>query len=222
MVPQMAPNYFRSFSRRLQHWIRGRTPRPPSATCPSGTLHHQHILGGDLILSSWPWLDIQHQALPEQVTFVHERVYWFSLLEYGHSKPTHPQLTPHKHSEIKYESKKQLRHEDGNITNLDATGVKSIQSIIRALLYYARDVDNKILVALSAIGDQQVAFPESTTDSTKQLLDYVSTYPNGGIVYRASEMVLDTHSDTGFHNESKGRSCAGSHIFLYKNDPEPR
>ena len=77
MVPQMAPNYFRSFSRRLQHWIRGRTPRPPSATCPSGTLHHQHILGGDLILSSWPWLDIQHQALPEQVTFVHERVYWF-------------------------------------------------------------------------------------------------------------------------------------------------
>ena len=31
-------------------------------------------------------------------------------------------------------------------------------------------------------------------------------------------MVLCTHPDAGFHNESKGRSRAGAHIFLSEND----
>ena len=35
-------------------------------------------------------------------------------------------------------------------------------------------------------------------------------------------MVLAAHSDAGFHNESKGRSHPGSHIFLSDNEPDPR
>ena len=35
-------------------------------------------------------------------------------------------------------------------------------------------------------------------------------------------MVLCAHSDTGFHNESKGRSISGAHIFLSENDAIPR
>ena len=35
-------------------------------------------------------------------------------------------------------------------------------------------------------------------------------------------MVLCAHSDKGFHNESKGRSRAGAHIFLSENDAMPR
>ena len=35
-------------------------------------------------------------------------------------------------------------------------------------------------------------------------------------------MVLCAHSDAGFHNESKGRSRAGAHIFLSKNYAMPR
>ena len=35
-------------------------------------------------------------------------------------------------------------------------------------------------------------------------------------------MILTAHSDTGFHNESKGRSRSGAHIFLYEDDPIPR
>ena len=54
------------------------------------------------------------------------------------------------------------------------------------------------------------------------LLDYLATYPNDGTLYRASDMVLAAHSNTGFHNESNGRSRAGAHIFLSENDPFPR
>ena len=37
---------------------------------------------------------------------------------------------------------------------LDPGGIKRIQAIIGALLYYARAVDNKLLVALSTLGTQ--------------------------------------------------------------------
>ena len=34
-------------------------------------------------------------------------------------------------------------------------------------------------------------------------------------------MILAAHSDAGFHNESKGRSWSGAHIFLSEDDPIP-
>ena len=52
-------------------------------------------------------------------------------------------------------------------------GEKRIQEIIGALLYYARAFHNKLLLALSAIGDQQAAATEDTSDTIKQILDYV-------------------------------------------------
>ena len=54
------------------------------------------------------------------------------------------------------------------------------------------------------------------------MLDYLATYPDDGIVYRASDMILAAQSDAGLHNESKGRSQAGSHIFISEDDPIPR
>ena len=55
-----------------------------------------------------------------------------------------------------------------------------------------------------------------------QLLDYCTTYPDNGILYRSSNMVLAAHSDAGFVNETKSRSRAGAHIFLSENDSIPR
>ena len=53
------------------------------------------------------------------------------------------------------------------------------------------------------------------------LLDYVATYPNNGIVYRASNIILCAHADAGFLNESRSHSRAGAHIFLSENGPFP-
>ena len=122
------------------------------------------------------------------------------LLKYLHAKPTHPQLTPHKHRKIKYGSKQQLSPADDTSPDINAAGVKWIQAIIGALLYYTRTINNKLLVALSAIGAQQASATEATDDSIKQLLYYVATYSNDVIVYRASDMVLSAHSEAGFQN----------------------
>ena len=64
-----------------------------------------------------------------------------------------------------------------------------------------REVNNKLLVALSAIGSQKAAATEATSEAIEQLLYYVATYPNDGILFRKSDMILAAHADAGFLNE---------------------
>ena len=85
-----------------------------------------------------------------------------------------------------------------------------------------RAVNNKLLVVLSSIGAQQAAATEDTAAAIEQLLDYVATYPNDGILFRKSDMILAAHLDAGFLNESRYRSRAGAHIFLSENEPKPK
>ena len=83
-------------------------------------------------------------------------------------------------------------------------------------------MDNKLLIGLSAIGSQQAAATQFTNDAINKIMYYCATYPAFGILYCSSDMVLCAHSDTGLHNESKGRSRAGAHIFVSENDAIPR
>ena len=82
-------------------------------------------------------------------------------------------------------------------------------------------MNNKLLVALSAIGSQQASATEATNEAIHQLLDYCATYPDDGILYRSSDIVLAGHADAGFANETKSRSQAGVHVFLSENNPTP-
>ena len=50
----------------------------------------------------------------------------------------------------------------------------------------------------------------------------VATYPDDGLLFRASEMVLCAHADTGFNNKTRSRSRGGAHIFLSEDDARPR
>ena len=50
----------------------------------------------------------------------------------------------------------------------------------------------------------------------------MATYPNDGILFRKSDMILAAHADAGFLNESRARSRAGAHIFLSENEPKPK
>jgi hypothetical protein len=99
---------------------------------------------------------------------------------------------------------------------------KRVQKIVGSLLYYARAVDNKLLVALNAISARQAKATAHIEELLIVLLGYVAWHPNGGIVYRASDMVLCAHADAGYLNETNSRSQAGAHIFLAKNDPIPK
>ena len=105
---------------------------------------------------------------------------------------------------------------------LNEKGIKRIQGIVGDLLYVGRAVNNKIIVVLSAIGAQQAAGTKDTSAEIEQLLDYVATYPNNGILFRKIDMILAAHAYEGFLNKSRARSRAGAHIFLSENEPKPK
>ena len=112
------------------------------------------------------------------------------LLKYGHPSPKKPQLSPHKQREVIYGAKEKLDPEDDTTPPLDSQGIKRVQGIVGALLYYARAVDNKLLVSLSDIGSQQAAATQCTNEAINQIMDYCSTYLADGILYCSIDMVL--------------------------------
>jgi hypothetical protein len=134
-----------------------------------------------------------------------------------------PRLSPHTCLPITYGTKTQLTPETDTLELLSEDCKRCIQEIVQFLLYYACAVDNKLLVALSAIAARQATAAIATEQAIHFLLDYVATYhPNDGIVFCASDMILCAHSDAGFLNETNARSRAGAHVFLSENDPFPR
>ena len=97
------------------------------------------------------------------------------LIKYNHTRPTKPQLSPHRRREIVFGAKEQLTPADDTSPALDAAVIKRVQAIVIALLYYTRAVDNKLLVALSTMGVQQAAATEKKNEAINQLLDYCAT-----------------------------------------------
>ena len=74
-----------------------------------------------------------------------------------------------------YGSKVQYAAEDDYSPTLDADGILRVKSIVGALLFYGRAVNNELLVSLSELGQKKAAATQATNDAIMQLLDYVIT-----------------------------------------------
>ena len=96
--------------------------------------------------------------------------------------------------------------------------VRRIQGIVGSLLYISRAVNNKPLIGLSTIGAKHANTTEATSAAIDQILDSVATYPNDGIIYCTSDMVLCGHSDAAYLNDTKAYIRAGAYIFLLEDD----
>ena len=142
-------------------------------------------------------------------------------LKLNHPDPKKRQLFPYSHTTIIYGAKIQYATKPPFGPALDDKGIYCIQSIVCALFYYALVVDNKILVCLNKLGQHQASAPKDTDAALLQILYYVATYPNNGILFRASDMVFAGHSDVAYLNVSKAQSHSGAHIMLYDYTPVP-
>jgi hypothetical protein len=119
-------------------------------------------------------------------------------------------------------AKKPVHTRQDTLAPLSPEHIKRVQKIIGSLLYYAQASNNKLLVALNAISAQQAKATVHREQTLKHSFNYVPTYPNDGIVYRASDTVLCAHADAGYLNKTWSRSRAGAHIFLLEDNPSPR
>jgi hypothetical protein len=125
-------------------------------------------------------------------------------VQFGHQDPKKPEHLPHKHQPIQYGAKEQYSNDEVDTSpKLDVKGVKRVQGITGAILYYAHAVDNKLLLTLNSIGIQQAATMENPLKEVNKLLNYVATYPSDGTKYRASSMILAAHSDASFLIETR-------------------
>ena len=69
-------------------------------------------------------------------------------------------------------------------------------------------------MALSEISSQQSAPTENTMKRVNQFLDYMWIHPDAIIRYRASDMILDVHSDASYLSASKACSRASGYFYL--------
>ena len=132
----------------------------------------------------------------------------------NHAIPTTPQYSPNPAPNIVYGSKIQLAKEVDSSSKLDANGIKQIQSIVGAALYLGRLIDMTILVTCNDIAIQQTQSTTNTLNLASWLLDYLATYPNPSITFKASDMCLWISSDSSFLSVSKARSRVGGYHFL--------
>ena len=136
------------------------------------------------------------------------------MTKYGHVAPLKPQHCPYSLNPIKYGIDNQAPSPLDDSPLLDAAGKKRVQQIVGSFLYYARAVDPTVLMALSEISSQQSAPTENTMKRVNQFLDYMWTHPDAKIRYRASDMILNVHSDASYLSAPKARSRAGGYFFL--------
>jgi len=136
------------------------------------------------------------------------------LIEYEHIKPKRPQNCPYSPNPIQYGKATQDPLPEDTSNLLDKDGKKFVQQVIGSFLFYARAIDMTILLALNAIAGAQAAPTQNTLKRVHQLLDYMATNPDAIVRYRASDMVLNVHSDASYLSAPKARSRAGGYFFL--------
>jgi hypothetical protein len=83
------------------------------------------------------------------------------------------------------------------------------------LLYYGQAVGTTILTAISSIATKQTSPMVKTMKKVKQLLDYCASHEEAIITFKASDMILQVHSDAGYANE-KNHKAAPAAIFSYR------
>jgi hypothetical protein len=142
-----------------------------------------------------------------------------ALHRFQHPKPTRAQHSPHKWIVPVYGATTQLALEEDTTTPIDDKTRKYLQQVIGTLLYYARAVDNTMLVAISTLSSVQATGTEATMDAVVHLLNYCATHPDAIVRYTASDMVLHIHSDASYLSVHGARSRTGGYFFLSNNPP---
>ena len=140
------------------------------------------------------------------------------LHRFDHPTPSRPQHAPHKWERPNYGAPVQYNSVEPDLPLLPPKQITRIQQIIGALLYYARAVDNTMLVALNCVASEQSAAARATASATNLLLDYAATHPETVIRYHASGMRLHINSDASYLSVRNSRSRAGGLFFLSDNN----
>jgi hypothetical protein len=138
-----------------------------------------------------------------------------ALVRFQHPDPYRPEYAPHQWTAPVFgSSKPQLATPTDTAELLPPKDVTIIQQIVGTFLFYARAVDQTMLVALGSIASQQTKATQNTAKAIQKFLNYAATNPTATVRYTASGMCLWVHSDASYLSEPHARSRVGGHFFL--------
>ena len=120
------------------------------------------------------------------------------LKQYDHAFPNRAQTCPYLPEPKSYSAKAQAPLPKDNSKPLDKNGIRQIQPIVGSILYYARAVDMTVLMTLSSVASEQMTATEKTQKRCLQLQDYLASNSEAKVRYRASDMIMNIHSDASY------------------------
>jgi hypothetical protein len=137
-----------------------------------------------------------------------------ALKRFMHPIPSRPQHSPHAFIAPNYGAATQYTADPDNSPPLGAVDITRLQQIIGVLLYYARMIENTMLVAIGTIASEQSKGTEATMEAATQLLNYAATHPDATIRFHASDMILHIVSDASYLSATGARSRLGGYFYM--------
>lgn len=103
-------------------------------------------------------------------------------------------------------------------TSLTPSAIKHIERVVGKFLYYGRAIDDTMLHAIGDIASNTSKATTTTQKAVQYFLDYANSNPDAEILYRASDMILQTDSDAAYLVAPQARSRAAGYHFLGSHD----
>ena len=112
------------------------------------------------------------------------------LLKFKHGDPLNVQSSPYTAPLKLYGKGAQDPIPDDTSKNIDKSRINIMLQVIGEVLYYAKAVDNIVLVARSAITREQSISTVATEGRVLQLLDYLTDKPSARVRFHTSDIAL--------------------------------
>jgi hypothetical protein len=118
-----------------------------------------------------------------------------ALHKFQHPLPKRPQYAPHTWTVPSYGQRIQYAPLPDATAPATSEEIRRAQAVVGTLLYNARAVDPTLLVTLIALASKLSTATTTTIKAVSHILDYCITHPESTIIYLASDMQLNIHSD---------------------------
>lgn len=145
-----------------------------------------------------------------------------ALQRFEHPPPSKPQDSPHPWTPPEYGATVQYPAPLDTTPSVSLAMRTRIQEILGTLLFYARAVDDTMLVAINTLASEQACATEATMKRIVWLLNYAATHPNAVIRYHASDMYLWVHSDASYLSEPNAGSRYAGYFYLSSCPADPQ
>jgi hypothetical protein len=137
-----------------------------------------------------------------------------ALHKYQHAAPARPEHAPHTWNPPIYGGETQYVEDKTTSPALSDKDVNKLQQLTGTLLYYARAVDQTLIMPINFLASEQSKATAVAADKVIKHINYCNTHPETKIRYHASDMILHINSDDSYLSEIEAKSRAGGFFYM--------